>query len=518
MGLAVLLAVAAALPAVWWEPLHVDEAVTLEFASESVPAIFQDVFVERGGAPFHFLLEHLSLQWPGGLAGLRLPSVLFFLAAVVLSAPVARELIGGQAALLLPPLLALAPLGVRLSTFARMYTLFLAGVLLSVWLLLRAARGLERMDWIIAGVVTGGLVYVHPIAPLYISVALVTAYLHSNDSLQRFVRNARPGLASGALVAAPYAYALAVLRARYDVGSASRPLFESASGRTVPEEILLALGSGAWVGTGFLVALATVGLVTELKRSRRTGVALALWILVPLVFFSVVPSDTAFFPRYLLPALPFFLLLVVLGCLTVGRFVRRPLLVASALVLAILVWEAIGTASRLERLRDLRLARASDAIAEIEDPVLFSSTGRAVAGRPGELLDAYLALEQPDAERVEELPAADPGYTTDIEALGVAAVKEFLGEPHDRQRGVWIFTGPPRRLDQAARRFERRPELEVRRISRDILLVRSRTALDSRSLLEQALVVRSAWLGVDGRDRWSQILMRIDREALAADR
>jgi hypothetical protein len=518
VGPALLLAAAATLPAVWWEPLHIDEAITLEFAPESVPAIIRDIFVERGGAPVFFLVEHVSLEWPGGLAGLRLPPVLFFLVAVGLSAPVARELCGRNAGLLLPPLLALAPLAVRLSTFGRMYTLFLAGVLLAVWLLLRATARGERNAWIAAGAVAGGLVYVHPIAPLYIGVALATAYLYSHAPLRPFLRSARPGLVTLGLVASPYVYALAVLSRRYDVGSPESSIFESGSGRPVPAESLLALASGEWLGTALLGALSLTGLITILRRDQRIGVALALWVVVPVAFFSLVPSETVFFPRYLLPSLPFFLLVVAVGCLTAGRLIRRPLLGAAALVAAILVWEAVETASRLERLRDLQLPQAVDVVAGAGDAVLFSSIGAPVGGRPGELLDSYAALELPEIGRVEELPGVDPRYTPDVQTRGAAVVRNFLEDRSSKRQGMWLFSGSPRRLDLASRRLEAEPGIEVRRISPSILLVHSSEPLDPRSLVEQGVVVRSAWLGPTGRARWSRSLIDIDREALGGTR
>jgi hypothetical protein len=513
-----LLAGAAALPAVWWEPLHIDEAVTLGYAPESVPAIARDIFVERGGAPAFFFVEHLSLRWPGGLAGLRLPPLLFFLIALGLSFLVARDLCGRQAALLLPPLLAAAPLAVRLSTFARMYTLFLAGVLLAVWLLLRAESRGGRRGWIAAGAAAGALVYIHPIAPLYAALALATAFLRSGEGMRDFLRRSRPGLLALGLVAVPYVYALAVLSRRYGVGSTESAVLESASGHAVPVESVLALGAGTWLGAALLFALAGAGLVGALGRDPRTGVALALWVAVPVVFFSLVPAETAFFPRYLLPALPFFLLLVVLGSLQAGRLVGRPFPAAAALVAAIVVVVAVDTVPRLERLRDLRLPSMTGEVAEIDGAVLLSSTGAAVAGRPSELLDAYASLEVPGAGRLEELLAADPGHSEGLRERGTAAVREFLARSEAPRRGVWLLTGRPRRLDLAADRLAAVPGVETARISPTVLLVRSTAPLEPRALIEQSIAVRTAWLGPDGRDRWSQTLLDIEREALGGTR
>jgi len=316
------------------------------------------------------------------------PALLFFFLAVLLSVPVARRLGGREAALLLPPLLAAAPLAVRLSTFGRMYTVFLAGVLLAVWLLLRATEGRGRSAWIVAGLAAGSLVYVHPIAPLYIGLALATAYLHAGVPARQLVRSALPGLLALAAVAAPYVYTLAVLGERYGIGSSDSALLSSTSGRPVAVESLLALTPGERLGAGALGALALFGLLTTIRGERGAGIALGLWLAAPIAFFSLVPSETVFFARYLLPALPFFLLLVALGCLALGRFARRPALVAGALVAAIVIWEAAEAAARVDRLRDHRLTAIAGVAGDPSDLVVFSSTGGPVAGRPSELLDA----------------------------------------------------------------------------------------------------------------------------------
>jgi Dolichyl-phosphate-mannose-protein mannosyltransferase len=498
---------------VWLEPLHVDEAVTIEFAPRSLSAIVSDVFVDRGGSPVFFFVEHGSLWWPGGVTGLRLPAFLFFLAALAFSFLVGRELCGRRAAVLLPPLLAAAPLAVRLSTFARMYTLFLAAVLLAFWLLLRAESEDGRRRWIAAGSVTGGLVYVHPIAPLYIVVAYAATYLHANEEARGFLRRARVALVASAIVAVPYLYALVVLSRRYDVASGSR-IFETATGRAIPVESLLALSSRAWLGAAVLVALALAGLVRTTRRSRRDGLAIALWVVVPVAFFSLIPSETSFYPRYLLPALPFFLLLTAVGCLELGRLAGRAMLVAATLVLAIAAWETMESVSRVDRLRDIRLVDLTNTVDQTGDAVIFSSIGSPVAGRPAELLDGYVAIELPETARLEELPGEDPRHEENLRERGVAAVRDFLASEARTKRGVWIFTGSPRGLHLAAKRFESDPGLVTVRVSPHVLVVRSRRPLDARSLIAQAVRVRTVWRGAGSGDRWSQFLAGIGREAL----
>ena len=75
----------------------VAEELTIRVAQEAPGRIFRTV-VDRGGGPFHFWLIHLTLDWPAGLTGLRLPSILFMLAALPAIALVADELVGRAAA------------------------------------------------------------------------------------------------------------------------------------------------------------------------------------------------------------------------------------------------------------------------------------------------------------------------------------------------------------------------------------------------------------------------------------
>lgn len=518
VGAATILAATAALPALWWEPLHLDEAVTLEFAPRNVPTLLEDVFVERGGSPVFFLIEHATLRWPGGVEGLRLPAVVFFLLALAASAPVASELCGRRAAWLLPPLLALAPLAVGLATFARMYTLFLALLLVAVWLLLRAARMGERSRWVLAGGCSGVLVYVHPTAPLYVGLALATAFLCGRRPLRQALGEAWPGLVALALVALPYGYALAVLTQRYEVTSSGSSLLEGTDGRAVSVESVLALSPGGWAGAAVFVGLALAGEASILRHDRAKGIAFALWLVVPVAFFSLVPADTRFFARYVLPVAPIFLLLVVAGCLLLGRLVRKPTPVATLLVVALTAWQAAEVVDRLRELRELRLPSTVSAVDRLEGAVVFSSTGGSAGGRPAELVDDYLGLELQGVGRVEELPAVDPRYEPDLVELGTQQVRAFLETGGPPTQGVWIFVDTPRRVLFGERRLREQAGIEVVRLSPRLLLVHSTGPEDRDELVEQAIAVREAWLGPGRRARWARTIVAVDRQALDADR
>jgi hypothetical protein len=506
LALALSVGAALALPAVRWEPLHLDEAITIDYATRSYASIVTDVFLDRGGAPVHFFIEHVTLAAPGGIEGLRLPSVVFFLLSLVLAALLARELAGEEAALLTPLLLAVAPLGVSLATFARMYSLFVAAVLGATLLAVLAGRSGKRGDWIVAGVVIGALVYVHPIAPLYCALAAGTGLILADRHPRALLRDAWPGALVALAVAAPYAYALAVLRSRYDVSLESGRL-RTTAGRSVPEEALHTLTPGGTLGAVVLLALALVGLGWLAYRRPRAAVALALWLAVPIVFFTVVPSSTRFFGRYLAPAEPAFYILVAAGCVAIAG---RRLVVASALAAAVV---ALSVSERIDRLRvlhDLGLRNLTSAVDH--EGVLFSSTGTPVSDRPPELLDDYLDLEGLASRRVEELPGIDLRFEPDLEQHGRANVAAFVAQ-REGGRGLWVFRGPERRVTRAIRRLAGDAELVAVRPSATLLLVRSRTSAAPPALIEQGIRARAAWTLNSPADRWTTVLLAIGRSA-----
>ena len=69
------------------------------------------------------------------------------------------------------------------------------------------------------------------------------------------------------------------------------------------------------------------------------------WLAVPVLFFTLVPSSTRFFGRYLLPAEPMFYLLVAAGCVAIAG---RRYLVAMALAAGVV---ALSVSERIDRLR-----------------------------------------------------------------------------------------------------------------------------------------------------------------------
>ncbi len=211
-----------------------------------------------------------------------------------------------------------------------------------------------------------------------------------------------------------------------------------------------------------------MGLASLAHRRPRVAVALALWLVVPVLFFTLVPASTRFFGRYLAPAEPAFYVLVAAGCLAITG---RRLVVATGLVAAVV---ALSISERIDRLRtihDLGLRGLASAVDG--ETVLFSSTGTPVSDRPPELLDDYVDLET-GARRVEELPGIDLRFEPNLEQRGRANLAAFVAEGKGG-RGLWVFRGPERRVTRAIRRLAGDRQLAAERLSPTLLVVRSRT-------------------------------------------
>jgi 4-amino-4-deoxy-L-arabinose transferase-like glycosyltransferase len=492
-ALAVVLAALLAVRAIWWAPLNVDEELTRRVATEPFHAIFHIVSSERGGGPFHFWLERFTLDWPGGLVGLRGPSLLFFLASLPAVALVGLELVGPAAAAVGVLLTAAAPLAISSATFARPHAMLLFWLEWGTWLGLRAIRRRGPLDWSLAGAALGSSVFIHPTAPVYSLTAFAAVLLYAPRRPAALVREAWPGALALLVTFLPYyASTLHVLSERYGIGGGGVS-GRTFSGRAVWHDALLALAPGhhsQWPA----FALAVAGLVALVATRRaRSALALAGLILTPIVFFSVVPTkglSALFFDRYMLPPLPAFLLLVAAACVTVARLLGR----ARWFVLAVLA-AGLATAEgrvvlvRQDQLGRLELGRLTSAVrVEARDAVLFGATGsedpsgylgNLTFGRPPFLLDRYLGL------RIGSLHVVD-----DDTCIPVVS---FLADRSPARHGLWIFYVAPQDDLDTARRALSLAAVTVEQPVRHALVVRSRSALPPRRLVALGLELRRRW-------------------------
>ena len=273
-----------------------------------------------------------------------------------------------------------------------------------------------------------------------------------------------------------YVRTLHVLGDRYGVGTA-KSHGRTFTGRPVWEDALHFVAPGSH-DLNYFTVLAILGAIALVARRRGRVLAFcAITVASPVLFFTFVPAngDSAlFFDRYMIPATPAFMTVVVAGCLAVSGSARRLAPVALVLLVAGL---------RDDRAAVRRTTDASDqhgigldAVTQVvrhEPPgtVLFGSTGTSGVsfssfdyGHPANLLDRYLSLRVPSLEYVDD--------DSCVRAL------DFVRGASPR-RGLWAL------LCGGAGRTGRRPQDlrgAARRVTTDIVdggyfVVRSRDAL-----------------------------------------
>jgi len=495
-----------ALPTVWWGPLNVDEELTLRIGDFSFGHIFHVVSTKRGGGPLHFWLEHVLLGWWPGLPALRVPSLVFLCLALPAVALIVRRLVGSEASAAVVVLTAASPIPVLYATFGRPHTLLFAWLMWSTLLALDAAERGDRLRWIAAGALLGLAVFIHPTAPLYALTAFGAALVYAPWSPRSVVRSAWPGFVALLVAFVPYYLrTLHVLGDRYGVGSGGAR-GRTFSGRPVWEDALHFVAPGRH-DINYFTVFAAIGVVVLFVRGGRRVLAFcALTVAAPIVFFSIVPAsgDSAlFFDRYMIPATPAFLAVVLAGVLEIARWAGP----ARVAVVTILVAGLLGVELRYDddhrdATRNIGVDAVVHAVAkEPKGAVLFGSTGTSGAifsafdyGHPANILDHLVALRVDSVEQVDD--------------DSCERVEPFLRTTRPRV-GVWLFYAASPEEAEAAERA-----LGVEPVRGHYFVVR-RGPAPPRELIRTGLTLRQRWKAAVPLNRRVDELILADRQLLA---
>jgi hypothetical protein len=456
-----------------WPP-HEDEALALFTGRLSLPDVLHTVIADRGGAPFHFVLAWAVVHVGGGLAGLRLVSLVFAVASVpaiaVLGARLVDRLTGAIAAVLAAGTWVLLFHGI----YGRMYSLFLFTSALSFIALLDALELGGRRRFALWGVATWLMLASHPYAVLVLAAQGLFVVL-------RRVRLRSAAMAFGVLVvaAAPFWWADVVLRNRFDVGvGGGGPELGS------PGAVLhyfwwvsgdMSAGHHAWSTPVLLLALA--GFVLLVVRRRTSALLIACVVVVPGTAFVLAKLHSTASPeaRHLIFALPFFSTALATPLAALSRWRPPVTVVVAAAAIAVLVVGEVRWADR-----------KTPPLFDGDPPGETAARDQAARwlaadARPDDVLLGYepvylRAWEMRRSFSIHALPRADPKLL----AESLEGIREPLG------RGVWVFDASdttnvferqtiPLRLPQPAAAFEGRaygPYLVIR--TREPLRTRQR--------------------------------------------
>lgn len=352
--------------------LWYDEIIQAQIAGGPLSSVFPRL-IDNAGMPLDYLIERAMLALGSNEFILRFPAAAFSTLAVVVLYRVGRAMFGPAPGMVAAALLSISSFAIYYAREARPYSLYLLFVTASFYWLYRALQTNRLSAWLGLGLCLAGAVLAHLFA-LFVVVAQgcyvlggLVARVFTPQRATLFRQITRTTVAGGLVAALLCSAALALTpNAQFVAGSAGRFLafllapsvpprdqwFGIAPGESPPlptadfvyTRILESFSGGGVPATALFVLLGVVGLTAARRKAWET-VLLMAWALLPslLIILFLIHRATLFASRYLIPALPAWLLLCALGILAVARALSgfaeaKPVVRRAGVALLLVLW------------------------------------------------------------------------------------------------------------------------------------------------------------------------------------
>jgi mannosyltransferase len=408
-------------------PLGHTEAVSVDIAHRSIPQIMQ--LLRHTDAPLgaYYLLMHFWIRLGDSAVIVRVPSLFFAVAGVVVTVLLGRRVFGTKVGVAAGLMLAVCPLVVASAAEARPYSLMMALSACSTLLFLRAVENPTRSSRALYAIVSVFAVYSHLFAALTILAHIIALALRGR-------RVWRP-LVSSYLV----------------IGAAALPLFgfvatqQSKEVAWIPPMSLhqvtttatqLAGGAALLLSTALLAIYAARMVAARWIRHRDSAdwqrVAIGICLVTPPAVALVASiAKPLLLERYLIGSLPPLAIMTMAGAFALPRYAwRGGAVVVVAALMASSLWQTTHRSFRVDDAKHAVAGLAAD-----------SQPGDVVTFAPSELrvlFDYYLNRLPPDrAHRIVDVAvqrdaaSAHTLYATEISSAALA--KELA----TKQR-IWI--------------------------------------------------------------------------------
>jgi hypothetical protein len=246
------------------KPVYDDEALAGLIAARPLNEVVETVMGDRGGAPLHFLLAHVTLALDPSPVALRALSIVFAIGAVLLCYDLGRRLGGSVAGVAAAVVAAGSDLLLVYGSFGRMYALFVFAAALAANLFVRALERRTSEAAAVAALAALLLPAAHPygIVPFAVEAAVALALWRG-----RPLRPALPTLLIG-LGVIPFLVADLRLLDRFSVGISGESLAHRRGVGSFVREVLGGFGGGTGLLLMVMVGLAAAGLALVARRSR----------------------------------------------------------------------------------------------------------------------------------------------------------------------------------------------------------------------------------------------------------
>ena len=305
------------------ESLWYDEVAAWGVHATRGPGAITTSFAEPSNHIAHTLLSWCSVEILGDVLGfelsLRLPALLFSLAAIAAMAGLAGEVLGRRPAVLAAGLMAVLPVSVLEGAEARGYSMMICFSALASWTLLANLRRERAWRWVLYAALCAAGVWAHFVTALLpIGHAIWLGWCAARGRNRAFAVRGGVALAAAAVVAiALYAPALPDLlaaRGLYVAARGGEPRVFGVQGW----QVLLQLGGSwyAWAAAPGL-ALAALGAVAAARAqgpppTLRDAAAVTL-LGLPVLLLAVLLAGSWMYARFALFSLPGAVLLMAAG-------------------------------------------------------------------------------------------------------------------------------------------------------------------------------------------------------------
>jgi mannosyltransferase len=257
--------------------------------------------------PYYVLMHWWIGMFGDSETALRVPSALFMALAAAVVALIGRRLFEPRAGLAGGLLIAALPVVSRYGQEARPYAMAMLATVTAVWLLLRALERPTVWRWLAYAVAVAWIACSHVVALMSLAahLPLVVAAVTARGKRLRTLIGWPVAALAGVGAAAPL-----ILEGQGQNGQiAWIPDTTWERVQEFPGEVFMSPGVAA-----FLIVAGLIAMVALVARRPATGVALALWTLLPpVVAYYTFHEFHFFYPRYVLFTVPAWVLLTAYG-------------------------------------------------------------------------------------------------------------------------------------------------------------------------------------------------------------
>lgn len=272
-------------------PIWYDEAFSILLSREGIPQILDGTAADIQ-PPLYYVLLHFWLLLGEQAFVVRFLSVLFSLASVALVYAVARHMLGHRVALIAMLMVAIFPLQVYYAQEARMYALLELSLLLYWYAFVKLdAEKTTREFALLLGISGAAALYSHSLALISFVVPDIYCLAKRNWIL---LRRVLIGQGLSILLLAPWVFVLAgqlvsIQRSYWIPPPGIAEVFQFLLALTTSQPLpdwLLPVALFATLAT-IVVLMLRIREASWRQPSDRLGIALAFWILPPLLMFIV---------------------------------------------------------------------------------------------------------------------------------------------------------------------------------------------------------------------------------------